>query len=93
VVGLLYGRVNFGISLDGPANTYSTYSMNNISANESSGKYELMELPVGVRHEPPNVQGNVYGAGILMDSNNKLTTFFTLNGFLLGEFFWRFQSI
>jgi hypothetical protein len=87
VVGLLYGRVNFGISLDEHANTYRTYRITNISTNERSGNYKLMELPVGVRHGPTNVQGNVYGCGILMHPDNKLTTFFTLNGVFLGGFY------
>jgi hypothetical protein len=35
-----------------------------------------------------NVPGNVFGCGLLMDPDNKLTTFFTLNGILLGELFF-----
>jgi hypothetical protein len=41
---------------------------------------------VGVRPEQ-NDQGNVYGCGILMDPDNQVTTFFTLNGVILGESF------
>jgi hypothetical protein len=44
-------------------------------------------MPMGVRPEPRNAQGNVFGSGLLMDPDNKLTIFFTLNGILLGEFF------
>jgi hypothetical protein len=38
-------------------------------------------------HQIPNVQGDVYGCGILMNPDNKLTTFYTLNGILLGKLF------
>jgi hypothetical protein len=41
---------------------------------------------MGARLEQ-NVQGSVFGCGLLMDPDNKLTIFFTLNGILLGKFF------
>jgi hypothetical protein len=49
------------------------------------GEDLLLEVPVEARPESI-VQGNVFGCGILMDSDNKMTAFFTLNGILLGEF-------
>jgi hypothetical protein len=78
------GGVDFGVSLAQPANTYATRSIN------GQGRfinYQLSELPVGARSEAPNVQGHVYGCGILIDPDNKLTAFSTLNGILLGEFY------
>jgi hypothetical protein len=30
--------------------------------------------------------GNIYGCGLLLDPDNQLAIFFTLNGILLGEF-------
>jgi hypothetical protein len=38
------------------------------------------ELPRGVNGR------DVYGCGILMDPNDKLAIFFTLNGILMGQF-------
>jgi hypothetical protein len=52
----------------------------NISTN---GRYEYTEVQVGVRPEQ-NVQENVFGCGLLMDPDNKLSIFFTFNGILLG---------
>jgi hypothetical protein len=36
----------------------------------------------------PKDTGNayVYGCGLVMDPNDKLAIFFTLNGFLMGQF-------
>jgi hypothetical protein len=48
------------------------------------GEIQFSELPLGARSES---KGNVYGCGLLMHPDNKVTIFFTLNGFLLGEFF------
>jgi hypothetical protein len=85
LVGLLNGAVNFGIVL--AADPPGTYAMATISTEGHFGDFRFSELPVGVRPEPPNVRGIIYGCGILMDPDNKLTTFFTLNGILLGEFY------
>jgi hypothetical protein len=38
------------------------------------------------------VQGNVFGGGILIDPDNKVAIFFTLNGILLGEYISRFLT-
>jgi hypothetical protein len=82
LVGLLHGGFNFGIS-SGPANRYV------IATFATEGRFRdcrFHEVPVEARPKPPNI-GNVFGCGILMDPDNKLTTFFTLNSILLGEFF------
>jgi hypothetical protein len=65
----------------------SHYVISTISANSRSGEYEYTAVRMGARPEPPNVLGDVYGCGLLMDSDNKLTIFFTINGILLGQFF------
>jgi hypothetical protein len=53
----------------------------------SSRNGGITQVPVETRFEP-NVQGNVYGSGLLIDPENKFSIFFTLNGVLLGEFFF-----
>jgi hypothetical protein len=53
--------------------------------NEHLGEFQRSEFRVGARPETPNV---VYGSGILIDPDNTVTIFFTLNGILLGEFFF-----
>jgi hypothetical protein len=59
-----------------------------IATISTNGRYEYTEVPVGARLEQPNVQENVFGCGLLMDPDNKVAIFFTLNGFLLGELFF-----
>jgi hypothetical protein len=81
VVGLLHGENVFGLCI-GLCNR-RLYIIATILTN---GRYEYTEVPVGARPEQ-NAQENVYGCGILIDPDNKLTTFFTLNGILLGEFY------
>jgi hypothetical protein len=54
-------------------------------------QYHSGEVPVEARTES-NAQGNVLGCGLLMDPDNKLATFFTLNGVLLGKFFLEVSS-
>jgi hypothetical protein len=83
VIGLLYNRMNFGVLLPKSANTYAIATI----LKDSSGVYVFTEGPVETRPESPNVQGNVYGCGLLIDPDNELTIFFTLNGILLGELF------
>jgi hypothetical protein len=55
---------------------------------------QMSELPVGERPEP-NVQGNVFGCGLLIgpDPDNKLTNFFTFNGILFCKFFLWFLHL
>jgi hypothetical protein len=51
-----------------------------------AGETHLFELPTGaVRPSWKTGNKNVYGCGLVLDSKDKLATFFTLNGNLLGE--------
>jgi hypothetical protein len=43
------------------------------------------ELPEGAILQEMKPNGNVFGCGIVLDPDNKLAIFFTLNGQLLGE--------
>jgi hypothetical protein len=65
----------------------SYYVIATISTNGHYGEYEYTQVSVGAGPEQ-NVQGNVFGCGILMDPDNKVTIFFTLNSLLLGELFF-----
>jgi hypothetical protein len=84
VVGFWQGGTIFGVCVN--FNEY-TYAIATSYKNGRNGgfQFQLFELPVGVKAES-NAQGNVFGCGILIDPDNELATFFTLNGFLLGEF-------
>jgi hypothetical protein len=45
----------------------------------------LFELPEGTVEPEMKEYGNVFGCGLVLDPDNKLTIFYTLNGKLLGE--------
>jgi hypothetical protein len=83
VVGFWQGGTIFGVSLNFGEYYGIATSFNN--GRNGGFEFQLFELPVEARSES-NAQSNVYGCGILVDTDNKLTTFFTLNGILLGEF-------
>jgi hypothetical protein len=94
VVGLLHGGTIFGIFVgygNGEFNR-SSYAISTLAANGTLGNYQYRVGPGASRWEPPNAQGNVYGCGILMDPDNTVTPFFTLNGIILCESFWMFYE-
>jgi hypothetical protein len=49
-----------------------------------SEQRHLFQFPEGVIQPELKETGNVVGCGILMNPEDKLTIFFTLNGILLG---------
>jgi hypothetical protein len=51
-----------------------------------SGKSHHFEWPNGVTKPTWNGRGDVFGCGLLMSPENKLSIFFTGNGILLGQF-------
>jgi hypothetical protein len=51
-----------------------------------SGQQHPLELPEGAIRPHNKKYGNVYGCGLVLDPENKLSIFFTLNGKLLGQF-------
>jgi hypothetical protein len=87
VVGLLNDGSIFGVCVGLAASNRNLYAIATISINGRRVEFQRSILPMEARLEPPNVEGNVYGCGILMDPDNELTMFFTLNGILLGELF------
>jgi hypothetical protein len=50
-----------------------------------AGEYHRFELPEGAIRPKINQFGNVFGCGLVLDPDNKLAIFFTLNGQLLGK--------
>jgi hypothetical protein len=52
-----------------------------------AGEQHHFELPEGaIRPEPDEKEyGNVFGCGLVLDTQDKFWIFFTLNGQLLGE--------
>jgi hypothetical protein len=70
---------SYAIGIPNPpnANFYSIF--------RSAGQRHLFEFPEGVIRPKPKETENVYGCGILMNPDDKLTIFFTLNGILMGS--------
>jgi hypothetical protein len=55
-----------------------------------AGETLTFELPYGAVQPRDNGNGrNVYGCGLVMDPNDKLAIFFTLNGILMGQFLFK----
>jgi hypothetical protein len=50
-----------------------------------AGECHRFELPLGAIRPQMKFYGNVFGCGLVLDPDNKLAIFFTLNGQLLGE--------
>lgn len=50
---------------------------------EKHGLESAAEVDIFMKHKD---DGNIYGCGLLLDPDNQLAIFFTLNGILLGEF-------
>jgi hypothetical protein len=50
-----------------------------------AGERHHFELPEGAIQPEEKEYGNVYGCGLILDPDNNLAIFFTLNGQLLGE--------
>jgi hypothetical protein len=50
-----------------------------------AGEIHLFELSEGAIRPKRKDNGNVYGSGLVLDPDNNLAIFFTLNGQLLGE--------
>jgi hypothetical protein len=59
----------------------------NIYKFRLAGQRHRFEFPAGVIRPEKKETGNVIGCGILLDSDDKLTIFFTVNGLLIGSFF------
>jgi hypothetical protein len=50
-----------------------------------AGEPHVFELPEGAIQPEMKENGNVYGCGLVLDPDNNLAIFFTLNGKLLGK--------
>jgi hypothetical protein len=50
-----------------------------------AGERHRFELPEGAIRPDTKENGNVFGCGLVLDSEDKLAIFFTLNGQLLGK--------
>jgi hypothetical protein len=87
LVGFLDDGINSGILLSVLPNKCVIATM----IDSRPGEYEHIQVPVGAS-PGQNVQENVFGCGILIGPDNKVTIFFTLNGIFLGEFFSRFLA-
>jgi hypothetical protein len=91
VVGLTDGKICLGGLFGFPANSYAI-NIPFITPNGNSyqfflaGQRHLIEFSSdgGIRPEQKET-GNVVGCGILMNPDEKLTIFFTLNGILIGS--------
>jgi hypothetical protein len=85
-------RGDFGLS-DIPNNSWIGEYSNSyalaipIGGNEYllSGEYHFFELPEGTIRPEMKENGNVFGCGLVLEPDNNLAIFFTLNGQLLSE--------
>jgi hypothetical protein len=50
-----------------------------------AGEHHHFELPEGAVEQEIKEHGNVFGCGLVLDPEDKLAIFFTLNGQLLGK--------
>jgi hypothetical protein len=50
-----------------------------------AGEYHPFELPEGAIRPEMKQNGDVWGCGLVLDPDNNLAIFFTLNGKLMGE--------
>jgi hypothetical protein len=50
-----------------------------------AGVQHRFEFPEEAIRPREKEYGNVYGCGLVLDPEDKLSIFFTLNGYLLGE--------
>jgi hypothetical protein len=57
------------------------------------GARHFFELPEGANRPEKKQYGNVFGCGLVLDPDNKLAIFFTLNGQLLGKEAGGFQDL
>jgi hypothetical protein len=51
-----------------------------------AGEHHRSQLSRGAVRPEREPNGKVYGCGLLMDANDKLSIFFTSNGILIGKF-------
>jgi hypothetical protein len=84
LVGLSYGAIPDWI---GPnSNSYGIFIVGHPCYGWwLAGVSHLFELPEGAVEQEMREYGNVFGCGVVLDPNNNLAIFFTLNGQLLGK--------
>jgi hypothetical protein len=58
-----------------------------------AGEYHRFELPEGAIRPKIKEYGNVFGSGLVLNPDNNLAIFFTLNGKLLGKLMLQVLSI
>jgi hypothetical protein len=83
LVGFSSGNIPDGSVV---GNFPNSYAQNGLDFCCLSGKSHDFEWPNGVIKPKWNGPVDVYGCGILLNSKNKLSIFFTGNGILIGQF-------
>jgi hypothetical protein len=76
---VMYGLANIPMSI------LFTMFIFNIFAGWLAGERHRFELPEGRAMPEFKEYGDVYGCGLVLDPEGKLSIFFTLNGQLMGE--------
>jgi hypothetical protein len=86
-VGLSDGEIPDNLSIREYSNSYAIPNYHNLDECWLAGELHHFVLPEGAiqpRRKLPGI--NVFGCGLVLDPEDKLCIFFTLNGQLLGEF-------
>jgi hypothetical protein len=83
--GLSGGTIPDNSWIGGYSNSYANPGL---YLNECwlNGETHTFGLPEGAIRPEKKYNGNVYGCGLILDPDHKMTIFFTLNGQLLGKF-------
>jgi hypothetical protein len=87
LVGLSDGEIPRGRWIGFSPNSYAIYidiPDGNFYQIHLAGQRHDFEFPEGVIRPVLKERGNVYGCGILMNPDDKLAIFFTVNGNLIG---------
>jgi hypothetical protein len=84
-IGLSSGNIPNGTLIGVCPNSYAISFCFN-TACYLTGELHRFQLPEGAIRPEIKENRNVYGCGLVLDPENNLTIFFTVNGKLLGEF-------
>jgi hypothetical protein len=80
----LWGGANNNLLIGLNSNSYAIPIGHHPYRCRLAGEPHFFELPEGAVEQEMKEFGNVFGCGLVLDLDNNLTIFFTLNGKLMG---------